>query len=329
MLLTGVAIAFVAAWLLTGLILLLARRLGLVDTPNQRSSHSVPTPTLGGGAILVATLAAVWCSGTEASAAVASASGVLLLLVLDDAGRPLGVAAKAGIQVMAAVVWVVMAHLAPIQLPWGIAIDGWPLALLAIGWMVAWMNVFNFMDGIDGISCTQTIAAGVGLCVVLAVLAPGLLALPLCLVAAAAGFLIYNLPPARIFMGDVGSAFLGLCFGVITLQAMAAGVSVFLVVLPLGYYLYDTSLTILRRAWRGENVLRAHREHLYQRLVQRGHSHTQVCLAVLAVDALLGASAFAFTIRAFEGAVLLGLLAFAGLVAGSVITWQMQDSPHA
>ena len=126
-------------------------------------------------------------------------------------------------------------------------------------------------------------------------------------------------------MGDVGSAFLGLCFGVITLQAMSVGLSALLIVLPLGLYVYDTSLTILRRAGKRENILRAHRQHLYQRLVQRGWSHGSVSLTVGILSAAFGASAWSAVSGRIELAILLGLSASATLVVGSIATWRQAE----
>ena len=179
------------------------------------------------------------------------------------------------------------------------------------------MNVFNFMDGIDGLTGTQTIAIGLAAAACLAAAGSPLAPLPLLPAAAAAGFLAYNAPPARIFMGDVGALSLGYLVGVTALAGESAGaLPLWTSLLLLGGYAADTTHTLLRRALRSENVLRAHREHLYQRLVQAGWSHGRVDLAALAVTGLLGAAAWALRSGKPLAALALGGTGAAALVAG-------------
>ncbi|MBI92523.1 MAG: glycosyl transferase [Gemmatimonadaceae bacterium] len=319
--------ALFVSWVLTLLLLAGAQRFQWVDRPNRRSLHSLPTPTLGGIAILFGTLTGLWLNDVPDFDAIVLASGVLALIVVDDVGRPIAARTKLLLQILTGTLWVTMVSLSPIQSPGIGGVSGWLLSILAVLWLVSWMNVFNFMDGIDAISGTQTIVAGVSLAVVVGRYSADLQILPLTLACAVVGFLIFNLPPARIFMGDVGSAFLGLCFGVVTLQAIISGAHVLVAILPLSAYLYDTGLTIVRRAWRRENVLQAHREHLYQRLSQRGWSHGWICFAVLGIGSMLGAAAVGLSHGDIFWPVLLSATALGLLITGTVSTWHQKDGP--
>ena len=313
-----------AGWSLTAILLLLSRRFRWVDEPNQRSSHSQPTPTLGGLGIVAATLFGVWYSELPLQWELWIATAVLLVLTLDDTRGPLGVAAKAAIQLLAALLWVSMSPVPSIEVPLLGTLSGWALSIVSVVWLVGWMNIFNFMDGIDAISGAQALTAGVSLAAVFSVSATDLLALPLLVSAATAGFLIFNLPPARIFMGDAGAAFLGFFFGAIMLRAMAAGIPAHVVVLPLAGYLYDSVLTIVLRASRGENILQAHRQHLYQRLAQRGWSHLHISMAVVLIGILLGSAAYGFARGMWFWPVVQSVSALGVLVVGTAATWHQR-----
>jgi UDP-N-acetylmuramyl pentapeptide phosphotransferase/UDP-N-acetylglucosamine-1-phosphate transferase len=169
----------------------------------------------------------------------------------------------------------------------------WYGALIALLWVVGLVNAYNFMDGIDGIAAGQAVVAGLGWWLI-----AGENSFPLgtwCLLAAGAslGFLIHNWPPARIFMGDAGSAFLGYTFAVIPLMFAALtnaapGPGLLIGILLVWPFVFDTSLTFLRRLARGENVFMAHRSHLYQRVVIAGWSHRAATLLYLGLAAAGG-----------------------------------------
>jgi UDP-N-acetylmuramyl pentapeptide phosphotransferase/UDP-N-acetylglucosamine-1-phosphate transferase len=182
---------------------------------------------------------------------------------------------------------------------------------------VLWLwfiNLFNFMDGIDGITAVETVTIGGGLALVAALAgqAPDAIFQGAALAAAALGFLYWNWAPSRLFLGDVGSVPLGYLLGWLLIGAAAGGQWAAALILPL-YYLADATWTLARRAWRREKLWRAHREHFYQRAVQRGFSHAAVALRILACDAVLvalalvAASAGGPALR--WGALLLALLA--------------------
>ncbi|MEW6105643.1 MAG: hypothetical protein AB1563_04665, partial [Bacillota bacterium] len=182
---------------------------------------------------------------------------------------------------------------------------GFVLGVVGIVWFV---NLYNFMDGIDGLAATEAITvAGTAALLIGGIrvgllpnpgmtgTAPGAASIALVsslLVPASAGFLVWNWPPARIFMGDVGSGFLGFTFGVLAVASENSGALPLLVwVLLLGVFVVDATATLLRRIWRRERWTEAHRTHAYQLAVQAGHSHKQVTVAVLGVNIMLGAAA--------------------------------------
>ncbi len=275
-----------------------ALRRGILDAPNDRSLHSAPTPRGGGVAIVAVTvfgLLLAWALGedwawTSMWALLVAALLVAVVSWKDDV-RPLPVGVRFAAHAVAAVL--VMSGIGwwgVVELPWvGLIRLGWLGAGMSLLWIVGLTNAYNFMDGIDGIAGSQAVVAGLGW--VALAWGSGRIEtwLGLLLAAASLGFLVHNWPPAKIFMGDVGSAFLGFSFAALAIigarhdpQLALAGA---LVVWP---FVFDASFTLLRRLRRGENVVQAHRSHLYQRLVLAGYSHQFVtclygALAVLGV----------------------------------------------
>ncbi len=290
------AVGFGVTWMT----LRVAWRWQIHDEPVARSSHQRPTPTLGGLGIIAGTWAGYYSWLMHAGVPIDSygliaANLILLLFVVDDVRRPLAVREKLGLQIASALaVCTSGALLAGINLPalLHIAFVG-PWAWFATSlWLVSLMNVYNFMDGIDGIGGVQTLTAGSWFAVCLwasgSALWPGVLIV----VVATSAFMPFNLPPARIFMGDVGAMFLGLQFGVLSVLGAEAGLPIWVFAGVFGYYLFDVFYTLFRRALRGENLLAAHRQHLYQRFVQRGWSHRRVDVGVALLNLILGAGVF-------------------------------------
>ncbi|MDA0333538.1 MAG: glycosyltransferase family 4 protein [bacterium] len=304
-----------------------SKRWGVVDVPNERSAHVMPTPTMGGIAINIG----IFAGALMISLPWAQRSGLLLVLavlliaVADNIGRPLAVGGKLVLQLAAASSWVIWAPAAPIQLTTEMVLaPGVLTAAISVIWLLWVMNVFNFMDGIDGFTGSQTIAMCVGLALLLPMDAP-LGQLPPVVMAACLGFLLFNLPPARVFMGDVGSLSLGFMVGVMVLAVVGEGVSLWLAAMPLTLYFADTTYTVIRRFQRGDNVLRAHREHLYQRLVQAGWSHLQVDGAAVVVTGLFVAAAVSGADGAHPPAVICVAVGVLVLLAG---LWWKEGRPH-
>ena len=200
-----------------------------------------------------------------------------------------------------------------------LGIVGAALGGLALVWF---LNLYNFMDGIDGLASVEamsTAAAATAFLAALGIESPTLLAFPL-LIAAVGGFLIWNWPPARIFMGDAGSGFLGFFLGGLAWFTVNAGqLSIWVWFILFGTFFVDATVTLLRRWWHGESLATAHRSHAYQRLSRRFRSHLPVTLGVLVVNVFwLTPLAWVATVHPSWGAVLL-LIAWAPLV---VLTWR-------
>lgn len=283
--------AFVLAMLLTPVLRELARRIGLLDRPNERSSHKAAVPRAGGAAIVLAVLGAVALSPhfwRESVAAVLIASLALAAVGLADDRIGLSPAVRITAQLVVAML-IVAAVGPPERLPFPPPFDpqlgplGAPVAML---WIVAVVNFFNFLDGIDGLATLQAAITALG--IALASWESGAALLAAAVIGAALGFLPYNWSPASIFLGDVGSYFLGAVLAALPLTAApeARSSAILLVALSLWLFLADASFTLLRRASRGARVWEAHREHAYQRLSPR-LGHARVTLLVCGASALL------------------------------------------
>jgi Fuc2NAc and GlcNAc transferase len=287
----GVIVSFVAALATIPALEWWARSRNLLDIPNARSSHTSPTPRVGGIGIVAGVAlgqVAAWLSGFPAPVhAAALASGALVLTavsVVDDVrSLPALVRLIAQCAIAGAIAWQAAQTLA---MPLGDALPALGPVLMAV-WIVGLVNAYNFMDGIDGIAGGQAIVAAAGWAIVGVVTGvPALAGTALFVAAASAAFLRFNWPPARVFMGDGGSAFLGFVFAVLPLSAPSAGRSVLAAVCFLWPFLFDTTFTLFRRLSRRENVLQAHRSHLYQRLTSTGLSHGRVTRLYVALAAL-------------------------------------------
>ena len=312
------AAVFFGTLVLTGKVRAGLLRRAILDIPNERSSHARPVPR-GGGIAIVATVLPAWLVVIAAGAVppstiivVAGGAALAALSFLDDlSSRPAAqrfavqiAAVAAGIAALPHGGWVFQGWLPPV------------LDRAAAGLCWLWfVNLYNFMDGIDGIAGTETACLGVGVALVpaaaQALAGPAVLALACA--AAALGFLRWNWHPASIFMGDVGSVPLGYLLGFLLLGLAAHGLWQPALILPL-YYLTDATWTLLRRLIRREKVWQAHRKHFYQRAVQKGLRHDAVVRRILAADLVLVALAL-WSAWSGGGASLLPLLAAAATVA--------------
>lgn len=333
MALLPLGVAFVLSCTCTWAMLRGARGWGALDRPNERSAHQRPTPTLGG----VGVVAGMWGAqaaglltgrlDTQVAWPLLAGSVLLLVSIRDDLGKPLSATEKLALLLLACAAWLWWGpRLEGLALPGGHHLEmglwSWPLTILWLLWLC---NVYNFMDGIDGLSGVQAMGAGAWIALWTWESAPSLAWVGLALMAATAGFLVFNFPPARIFLGDVGALCLGFWLAGLGILGERAGLPLWIMALPLGCYLYDTSYTLVRRILRGDNVLRAHNLHLYQRLTRAGWSHLQVDLGVLLLTLLLGGSGQAF----LQGALLVGilLLAAAVLTLAGVTLWIERKVP--
>jgi len=309
--LTGLATRQVLGWL---------TRKQILDRPNERSSHTIAVPRGGGMAVtpivaLVWIGVAVWSGQSPFLILAGLALGLMGLSWLDDRR---GLPPLPRFAAHALAVAVGLSLLGPDQRVFQGLLPLWGDRLLAgLGWL--WfVNLYNFMDGIDGITGTETASVGGGIALVTLAAGLGLGPLPFALALAAAGlgFLLWNWPPARIFLGDCGSIPLGFLLGALLVGLAAQGQVAAALILP-GYYLADATITLLWRALDRERIWQPHRRHFYQRAVRGGRSHGDVTRAILvgnlaligwAILAAAGFPAWASGGAALTVALLLGLL---------------------
>jgi Fuc2NAc and GlcNAc transferase len=323
------AAAFLAATTLTYAARLLALRKGMLDVPNARSSHKAPTPR-GGGIAIVAVVSVLlpvlmWRGVVGRDLALALGGGGLMVAAVGfaDDRRPLPTRVRLAVH-CAAAVWALywLGGLAPLRIgPHNVdlGMGGEALALLGIVWI---LNLFNFMDGIDALAASEAVfVLGAG-----ATLAGGgaeVAAVAWIAAAACAGFLLWNWPPARIFLGDVGSGYLGYLIAVLALAAARTDSAAPWVWLILGgAFFADATVTLARRVFRGEAAHEAHRSHAYQWLARRWNTHQRVSLSVIALNvgcllpvAWLSARHPSAALRAVLGT--LGLLAVLAAAVGA------------
>ena len=268
------------------------RRRDLLDRPNERSSHTVPIPR-GGGIALVGTVLLAWlalyAAGRVSPAIPIVALGAVLLATICWIDDLRGLSPATRLAAQAAAVALGLSAL-PAS---GNALEDWlgPAAYFAAAGLVWvwWINLYNFMDGIDGLAGSEAAAIGGGLALFTTIGSgadPALAVLAAAILGAALGFLFWNWSPARIFLGDVGSAPLGYLTGFLLIGLAARGSWRVALILPL-YFLADATITLLRRLARGERVWQAHRRHFYQQAVQKGLGHAAVVRRVIAADLLL------------------------------------------
>ncbi len=264
----------------------LATRLWL-DTPNARSSHHKPTPSSAGVVVvpvLVAVLLGAWFSGFWAvgyaeCAALGGAAALCALGARDDR-RSLSVRVRLLVQFAAA---------ASLVTAYGL-FSLFPLNAIVLVIALVWLvNLYNFMDGIDGLAALQCVlsAATLGALGYLAGASAEFVMASAVVGAAYLGFLVFNLPPARLFMGDAGSLPAGLLLGWLGLwSALEGWLEPVVWLILMSPFLLDTGITLLRRRWRGEVLAQAHREHFYQRLARRYGSHGAVDRRLLVLHGL-------------------------------------------
>jgi UDP-N-acetylmuramyl pentapeptide phosphotransferase/UDP-N-acetylglucosamine-1-phosphate transferase len=299
----------------------LLRRRAVLDRPNERSLHVTPVPR-GGGIAVVATIFLAWVVliglGLLPRATLPVLVGVVLLAAVSwiDDVRGLPAAVRLAAQLVA--IGVVLRA----GIPAGAMFQGWlPPSLDGITTLLVWVwfiNLFNFMDGIDGLAGSEAATIGLGLLLFAAIGIGhdlGLAATGAGIAAAAIGFLVWNWAPARIFLGDVGSVPLGYLLGFLLLEQAARGHWKLALILPL-YFLADATITLLRRLLRGERVWQAHREHFYQRAVQRGRGHAEVVRRVIGANIVLIGCAWA----AENGWPILGLIG-ASVIVALLLAW--------
>ncbi len=299
------------AWSVTRWVRQYALNKMILDYPNQRSLHTVPTPRGGGLSIALSVLPAVivmWYSGLmPLQIAIATGGGGLLVILIGwmDDNRGVAIIWRFLCYIIASIwacYWILSLYGQPLDDEF-IQYMFWQYLFwtFALTWMI---NLYNFMDGSDALAALQAIFAASVAAVLL--LASGQTAFAIVLLVMAAsctGFLYWNWPPARIFMGDTGSCFIGFMFGLfamITSNDGTLSITIWLILLSL--FICDTSLTLLKRIFGGERWYIAHRGHAYQLVIQSGLGHKQLIYRVLLIYIifLLPLSWFAFRFDGYQ-----------------------------
>ena len=296
--------AFAVAWTVVRLIRRMAVRLSLIDNPNARSSHRAPIPRGGGVGIVLGSLVGIAASALTGAGVTSSVAVVLLATVavavvgLVDDVRGVSPGVRLAVHTTAAIMVVTSVGplpTLPLPSPLAVTLSAGVAWVLSVIWICAVTNFFNFMDGIDGLAGGQAVASLSG--VVLATWSAEASIVASCAAAATLGFLIQNWAPARVFMGDVGSGFLGFLLAALPLLSSAApkGDAVLAVAVGMMLFLADPFETMVRRLVAGKSVAQAHRTHAYQQFVGVGESAGWVSAALVGVGfalSVLGAAAF-------------------------------------
>lgn len=324
---------FIVSWIGVGAFRRWSLKKQLLDIPNERSSHTNPTPRGGGLIVVVVSLISyiLYSLAMGQRLMWGYLAGALLIAIVSwiDDIRSISFVVRFLVHALAAIALLYdTGAWQSIYFPvFGFKVEvAYVVPFISFCWIVWLTNAYNFMDGIDGISGVQALAAGLGWLLIGYLTGfsnisffGGVIAF------SALGFLIYNWPPAKIFLGDVGSAFLGFTFAAMPFLAgsehtgKAAPLPI-IAVLLVWLFLFDTLLTFFVRIAKGQKVWNAHREHLYQRLIISGYSHRTVSLLYLAISitivlllipALGLRGWFEIALFAFVVLVTIGLTAFA------------------
>ena len=275
-------VLLISSCLLTYLIKNYAIQKSIVDVPNDRSSHTIPTPRGGGLAIIFTFFIGLsyFYYLDEISSKLffllLSSLPIVIISLIDDL-ITLSSKIRMLIQLLCSIFAVYMLG--------GVnsidfilfEVSGWWLNIFVVLCIVWITNLYNFLDGIDGYAASQAVVLGIGSFILLGN------EIGLILAICSAGFLFFNWPKASIFMGDVGSATLGYLFAILCFYDTSSG-NIYVWLILLSLFWFDATLTLIRRLRNGEKVTEAHRKHAYQRLVQSGQSHKQVTVSFIVVN---------------------------------------------
>jgi UDP-GlcNAc:undecaprenyl-phosphate GlcNAc-1-phosphate transferase len=286
----------------------LAQRLGAVDVPSERKIHSQPTPRLGGIAVFIGfclplttfyilqnRVSAIFRNYEKPVGALVLAGIAMLVLGIYDDCRGADARKKFAVQIPAALFLYYFGFRVDIlSNPFGQPIHlGWLSLPFSILWILMITNAINLLDGIDGLVPGVTAVIGLSLGIINVVHGNTLIAvLTFCLAGACAGFLPHNFAPARIFLGDAGSLFIGICLAGISMYSLFKGTTATLIVVPLvlfGLPLFDTTSVMIGRFAKGRPLFQADKSHIHHRLLELGLSQRQAALFLYAVTMLLGA----------------------------------------
>ncbi|HSL41841.1 MAG TPA: glycosyltransferase family 4 protein [Anaerolineales bacterium] len=274
----------------------LALRYEILDTPNERSSHSIPMPRGGGLAIVFLVLSiSVWAANQieiNRSVSYIVLSAILALVGWRDDLFSLSPNYRFLVQGLVATISILgMGYFKVVRIPLLGDLDlGAVGIIITFLWIIGMINAYNFMDGIDGMAGGVAVVAGLGWMILSSnVNNPFVFWVALSIASTSLGFLGHNWPPAKIFMGDVASTFLGYSFAVLPLlSADQGGDALTIGTLLMWTVIMDTFVTFLRRLVSGENVFSGHRSHLFQQLVLGGYKHGMISSLYIFLTFLAG-----------------------------------------
>ncbi|MBS5136089.1 MAG: undecaprenyl/decaprenyl-phosphate alpha-N-acetylglucosaminyl 1-phosphate transferase [Oscillospiraceae bacterium] len=326
--------AFLVALITTPIVKSLAQKWGAVDVPKDgRRMHDHPIPRMGGLAIFLGFLLSVILFipfvqtdglGMQLQGMLLGAVIIVVLGILDDI-YALPALPKLIVQIVAAVIAVCSGNVIDTisnpnifskDLYWEL---GWLSIPVTVIWIVAVTNAVNLIDGLDGLACgVSTISSMTVLVIALTVAEPTVAVLMACLAGGCIGFLPYNTNPAKIFMGDTGSTFLGYVLAVVSIQGLFKYYTLISFVVPflmLGLPIFDTCFAFIRRIAHGQSPMHADRSHIHHRLIDMGLNQKQAVAVLYVISAILGLSAVVLTTI---GSLRAMLLLFAMCIAGSM-----------
>ena len=333
--LLSLIVAAALAFAVTPLVKRLAQRVGAMDVPkDERRMHKIPIPRMGGLAIFFAFLIAVLCFAgidRELRGILLGATIIVVLGILDDI-LTLNALPKFAVQIVAAVIAVL--HGCRIEHFMGFRLATWLSYPVSVIWIVAITNAVNFIDGLDGLAAgVSAISAGSMLVVALLVPDYNSAILLAAIVGACAGFIPYNFNPAKIFMGDTGSTFLGFMLSSISIYGlfkMYAIISFAVPFLILGLPIFDTANAIIRRVAAGRSPMSPDRGHVHHKLIDMGFNQKQAVAILYAISATLGLTAVVLTSSGEVKAIVLLLAVLAAILVGACIIYGAEHwSKHA
>lgn len=291
-----ILVAFSLSLFVTKFLVHYLTKKGVMDVPNNRSSHKIPTPRGGGMAIIFSIIISLLLLKIIYPAAplpgILFFIGTIIIATTSYIDDRISLPASVRFLLHAVAAGVIIFETGgfqnfPLPEPYNLDLGwfGYPLTFI---WIVAVLNIYNFLDGIDGFAGSQAVLAGIAIGI-LDIHGVGFYVGTI-IAAAALGFLFYNWHPAKIFMGDIGSATLGFIFASLPLyfSNTSINVGIYAVIIFLWFFLSDGAFTIIRRALNGEKIWEAHRTHLYQQMVIYGQSHSKVVIMVMIPGVFLG-----------------------------------------
>jgi len=284
--------SFLISFLLTGYMRHYALKKNIIDNPNERSSHTIPTPRGGGVSIVITFLSFLVLLMFTQHLAIStglillcSGFGIAVLGFLDDHGHINSMLRLAIHFIIAIAVVFALGGFSEVALFNETLHLGWFANIIAVLFPVWLLNLYNFMDGINGIASVEAITTTISLSIIYLLFSSSLsIELLLTLAACVFGFMLWNFPKARIFMGDAGSGFLGMTLGVLALMALKVDTALFCAwIICLGVFVVDATFTLIRRVTNGHKMYDAHRSHAYQ-YASRRYGHTIVTITVLLIN---------------------------------------------